>query len=33
MGIALLLYVMYAISFHRDRKKLAKIDPLPESES
>ena len=33
MGIALLLYVMYAISFHRDRKKLAKIDPLPEPES
>ena len=30
MGIAVLLYVMYAISFHRDRKKLAKIDPLPE---
>ena len=33
MGIAVLLYVMYAISFHRDRKKLAKIDPLPEPES
>ncbi|MBO7497693.1 MAG: CDP-alcohol phosphatidyltransferase family protein [Bacteroidaceae bacterium] len=33
MGIAVLLYVMYAISFHRDRKKLAIIDPLPESES
>ena len=33
MGIAVLLYVMYAISFRRDRKKLAKIDPLPEPES
>ena len=33
MGIAVLLFVMYAISFHRDRKKLAKIDPLPEPES
>ena len=33
MGITLLLYVMYAIAFHRDRKKLAKIDPLPEPES
>ena len=33
MGIALLLFVMYAIAFHRDRKKLAKIDPLPESAS
>lgn len=33
MGIAVLLYVMYVISFHRDRKKLAKIDPLPEPES
>jgi len=33
MGISVLLYVMYAISFHRDRRKLAKIDPLPEPKS
>jgi len=30
MGIAVLLYLMYIISFHRDRKRIAKIDPLPE---
>lgn len=31
MGIALALYLLYFIAFMRDRKRLAIIDPLPES--
>ena len=32
LGIALLLYMLYFISFMRDKKRLARIDPLPEPE-